>query len=167
MSISKNIKVRYLKRKKIASKKRTAQLKRPELFSKVLLVLNESGEALVREAKSAFPAAEIILLHERKEKEDQSSHGTYTVNASDFNLTGNLKSDKLNSLLHTEFDLIVDLSTDSVLLTFLIRHIKSSLVIGKMEHPNLALYDLFFDKSVTDNQFIQTIVKQLNQLIKK
>jgi hypothetical protein len=167
MSIARNIKTRFLKRKQIDSKKRAVILKRPELFSKILLVLNASDDTLVQAARSAFPAAAIQVLHLRKEKEDTSAEGYYTARSTDFNLTGILKNDKLNRLLQTEFDLLIDLSTDSVILTYLVQHIKSSLIIGKMEHPGFEMYDLFFNQSATDKEFLQQIVQQLNQLIKK
>jgi len=167
MSISKNIKSGFLKRKRIEAQKRTILLKRPELFSKVLLVVNTPDNALNQAARTNFPAAEINTLFIRKEKENQSLANTYSVHATDFNLTGNLKSDKLSSLIQTEFDLLIDLSKDSELLTYLVRHLKSTLIVGQMNHPNEMLYDLFFEKSGSDQAFLNVIVTQLNQLIKK
>jgi hypothetical protein len=167
MSIAANIKARYLKQKQVPAYKRTVVLKRPDAFLKVLLIINEANNDLIHKAGSVFPKAFINVLYLRTEKEDHSLERRYTVHAADFNLTGRLKNDKLNRLLETEFDLLIDLSEDSALLTYLFHRIKSTLVIGKLGHKHAAGYDLMFERTGPEVDFLDLIIKQLNQLIQK
>ena len=167
MSISSNIKNRYLKRKQNPAQKRTILLKKPDAFSKVLLVMNEPNANLVQKATTLFPKAYIYELYIRKEKEDHSLERRFTVHAADFNLTGHLKNDKLNRLLETEFDLVIDLSQDSALLTHLFFRLRSTLFIGKLGHNHADGYDLLLEQTGSDADFLDLIIKQLNLLTQK
>ncbi|MBI3134674.1 MAG: hypothetical protein HYZ14_08390 [Bacteroidetes bacterium] len=130
-------------------------------------MLNAEDEALQKHAASVFRNAEINVLYPRSSKQDKSPNFCFSVHSSDFNLTGNLKNDKIAGLLQTEFDLLIDLSDDSGLLKYLAQSINASLVIGTLEMAADGSCDLFFDKLGTNSEFLGEIVKQLNQLIKK
>jgi hypothetical protein len=166
MSILSNINQRFLKGKISARESSVISLKKPNQFLKILVITNQKDETLVNEAKIAFSNAEINALYLRKEKEDKSQQFNYTVHPSDFNLTGRVKNDKLNKLLFMGFDMVIDLSDDSVYLKFILAQIKSTLVLGKIGEHQFQLHDLFFDAEKKDSDFIKTVVKQLNVLTK-
>lgn len=64
------------------------------------------------------------------------------------------------------FDMVIDLSDDSVYLKFILSQIKSTLVLGKIGEHEFQLHDLFFDAEKINANFIRTVVKQLNVLTK-
>ncbi|MBK7129781.1 MAG: hypothetical protein IPM74_05250 [Crocinitomicaceae bacterium] len=165
MSLTDSFKQNFLK-KKIKPTDRRSQiiLKKPEAFSKILIIAEKLDEEMMQQIGKVFSHAEINCCSLRKEKEDQSGKFRYTVHPSDFNLTGRLKNDKLTKLQSIQFDLTIDLSGDSDLLKYFLCTTKSSLIIGKMEHFESALYDIFLDAGQNNLQFIANIEKQLNQL---
>lgn len=166
MSLSQSIKYRFLKRKKRAAFKHLVLLKKPADYAKILILIEKPSESLASQAAAIFKHAEINLLSERSEKEDHSNQFRYTVHPADFNLTGTLKNDKLNKLILTEFDLIIDLSGNSVLLNYLLKQLRATLTIGPMHSENQELYDLFFEKKSDHTEFLDQIQKQLNLLTK-
>ncbi|MBK9191697.1 MAG: hypothetical protein IPM77_09385 [Crocinitomicaceae bacterium] len=165
MSITDNIKSGFLKRKKNVAEKRNVVLKNPAVFSKILIVGDKENESLLKSAQSLFPNAEINSLFQRKEKEDKTSKFRFAVHPSDFNLTGHLKNDKLTKLIQTEFDLVLDLSHDSVFLNELTSRIKNTLFVGRMIQDSDSRYDLFFNGE-SDEEFLNQTVKQLKLLTK-
>lgn len=165
MSFLSNINGRFVKKKISFSEKRTVILKKPVEFLKILLVSNEKDDAFSDAAKTGFPNAEINFLFLRNEKEDKSGQFNYSVHSTDFNLTGKLKNDKLSKLLHSEFDMVVDLSENSVYLRYILTQIKSTLVIGKINEGEIQVHDLCLNPSDQKSEFIKTILKQLNHLI--
>jgi len=165
MSISDNIKSGFLKRKKYSSMNRQVLLKNPAAFSKILMVTEKENESIFKSAESLFPNAEINILYHRKEKEDKTSKFRFAVHPSDFNLTGHLKNDKLTKLVQTEFDLVIDLSHDSVFLNELTSRIKNTLFVGRMNHGSESRYDLFLNGE-SDEEFLNQTVKQLKLLTK-
>jgi hypothetical protein len=166
MSILSNINQRFLKGKISARQSSVISLKKPNQFLKILILTNQKDESLINETKNAFPNAEINSLYLRKEKEDKTPQFNYSVHPSDFNLTGRVKNDKLNKLLFMGFDMVIDLSDDSVYLKFILAQIKSTLVLGKIGEHEFQLHDLFFDAEKVNADFIKTVVKQLNVLTK-
>lgn len=166
MSIFSNLNIRFIKRKISARESSVISLKKPNQFLKILLITNQKDEAMINEAKIAFSNAEINALYLRKEKEDKSQQFNYTVHPSDFNLTGRVKNDKLNKLLFMGFDMVIDLSDNSVYLKFILSQIKSTLVLGKIGEHEFQLHDLFFDEEKINADFIRTVVNQLNVLTK-
>ncbi|MBK9591358.1 MAG: hypothetical protein IPO32_07585 [Crocinitomicaceae bacterium] len=166
MSFFSNINQRFLKGKISARESSVISLKKTNQFLKILVITNQKDEHLINEAKIAFSNAEINALYLRKEKEDKSPQFNYTVHPSDFNLTGRVKNDKLNKLLFMGFDMVIDLSDDSVYLKFILAQIKSTLVLGKIGEQEFQLHDLFFDPEKINADFIKTVVKHLNVLTK-
>lgn len=165
MSITDNIKAGFLRRKKHATDKRSVILKKTDAFSKILIVTEKENESLLRNVETSFPNAEINALFLRKEKEDKSTKFRFAVHPSDFNLTGHLKNDKLTKLIQTEFDLVLDLSRDSVFLNEMTSRIKNTLFVGRMNQDSDSRYDLFFTGE-SDDEFLNHTVKQLKLLTK-
>lgn len=166
MSISSNINQRFIKSKISSRESSVISLKKPSQFLKILVISNEKDEILISAAKNAFPNAEINSLCKRKEKEDKSESFHYTVHPSDFNLTGRIKNDKLNKLVAMGFDMVIDLSDDSIHLKYILSQIKSSLILGKIDEHEFQLHDLFFEGENINADFIRTVVTQLNVLTK-
>ncbi len=166
MSIFSTINQRFIKGKIAARESSVISLKKPIEYLKILVITNQKDETLINETKIAFPNAEINALYLRKEKEDNSQQFNYTVHPSDFNLTGRVKNEKLNKLLFMGFDMVIDLSDDSVYLKFILAQIKSTLVLGKIGEHEYQQHDLFFDAEKINADFIKTVVKQLNVLTK-
>lgn len=166
MKITENIKVNFLKKKskKTVAKNRQVKIKLPQEFLKVLIISNSENESLFKSAETVFVNAELNALFLRKQKEDNSSQFRYSVNSSDFNLTGGLKNDKLTKLLRSHFDLVIDLSNDSELLKYFLQTIESDLVIGKLGNAVDELHDLFFEFGSNEENFLTTIKTQLNHL---
>jgi len=164
MSLTENIKTGYLKRQAKTAEKRFVQLKRPDQFLKILILVDEKNDHLMSLAALKFKNAEMNQLYVRTGKEDESQEFQYAVHASDFNLTGRLKNDKLKKLLGYEFDLILDLSSNPVYLDYFLRNLKSTLVIGPMSEKLNDRFDLFFEGDQNNEAFLNLIVKQLNQL---
>lgn len=166
MSIFSNINQRFIKGKISARESSVISLKKPNQFLKILVITNQKDDSLMMEAKNAFSNAEINALYLRKEKEDKSLQFHYTVHPSDFNLTGRVKNDKLNKLLFMGFDMVIDLSDDSIYLKFIVSQLKSTLILGKIGEHEFQLHDLFFDTEKINADFIRTVVKQLKVLTK-
>ena len=164
MKLIDNIKTVRLKKKKNNASKRTVRLKLPGKFETVLIVSEVNNEQVLRSAAAVFPNAEIKALSVRTKKHDESPQFRYTIHPVDFSLTGALKNDKLKRLFNTNFDLIVDLSEESVLLKHFLGGLKSELVVGKMGSPNEDLHDLLLEPGDNDESFLITIKTQLNLL---
>ena len=166
MKIIDNIKQSFLKKKskKSVAKNRQVKIKLPQEFLKVLIISNNENDSLYKSAETVFLNAEVNALFLRKQKEDHTSQFRYSVNASDFNLTGVLKNDKLNKLIRSHFDLVVDLSNDSELLNYFLHTIESDLVIGKLGNTVDDLHDLFFEFGANELSFLTTVKTQLNHL---
>lgn len=165
MSLTDSFKRNFLKKKiKPTDRRSEIILKKPAAYSRILILMQKQDEELIRHISSVFSNAEINVCSLRDEKEDQSGKFKYTVHPSDFNLTGTIKNDKLTKLQSIQFDLTIDLYTDSDLLKYFLCTTKSSLIIGSMANLDSGLYDLFLDEGQDNRQFIDTIEKQLNQL---
>lgn len=168
MSFGTNIKTSFIRRKIASfSEPKTARLKKPEIYTTVLLVTNLPDADLLKEAALHFSTAEITSLFNRKEKEDHASRFHYSVHPSDFNLTGQLKNDKLVKLLQKEFDLVIDLSKDSVFLDFLVHQMKSNLLVGTMDKLEDPKYNLVCEAQPTNQRFLNEVIKQLKQFAQK
>ncbi|MCG8575828.1 MAG: hypothetical protein MI810_13155 [Flavobacteriales bacterium] len=154
-------------RKKIAgiNPAKAIQIKPPTSYKKILLISEEEKEGFEKLIKTVFPDAKTHLLHFRKTKEDQSGLHDYSVHATDFNLTGNLKNDKLSGLRKAQFDLILDLSSDSVIMDYFTRSIKAELVVGKKGTHKTA-HDLTIEYGHDYISFLENLKHQLELLSK-
>lgn len=164
MSFFPKIERHFIVKKTKIEAERKIILKKHDQFQKLLLVCNQYDDKLVNKAKECFIHAEINSLYLRKQKKDTSGHFNFTVHSSDFNLTGKIKNDKLNKLTQTGFDMIVDLSENSDYLKYLISQTKNTLLIGKMDSSEKPFHDLLLSPENEKSDFIQTIIKQLNNL---
>jgi len=166
MKMIENIKVGFLKKKSKNSSKKDRQvlIKNMEQFLEVLIISNEENESFFKSAETVFLNAELKAIFLRKQKEDKTGQFRYSVHQSDFNLTGALKNDKLTKLIHTKFDLVVDLSNDSELLNYVLHNIDSTLIIGKLGSRNENLHDLFLEFGLNEESFLKNINNQLNHL---
>jgi hypothetical protein len=117
-----------LLRKKIA--KRTARLLSPEKVNSLLYIADENPVHFKEEIQRQFPHAQISFLYPRKEKNSDAPQGHYDYHNADLNLTGKIKSDKLNEVLRTRFDLILDLSDRNPIGDFLFRQLEYGFSIG-------------------------------------
>jgi hypothetical protein len=164
MRLVDNIKSGFLKKKKTERAPRKVVIQKADQFLSVLLVTNSENEILLRSAATVFPNAELKSLFLRSKKVDESAVLRYSVHASDFNLTGLLKNDKLQKLFHTKFELVVDLSEGSQFLDYFLRGIESNLVIGRIGGANEELYDLLLEKGHNNDAFLLNMKQQLNLL---
>mgnify|MGYP000480291192 CR=1 FL=1 len=154
--------------KKRAIKKKTDKLKsekkvviRPlEAYKKILLISIEEKQGFRKDIEGVFPMSKTHHLHFRPIKEDRSVGFDYSVHPSDFNLTGVLKNDKLSNLTKDHFDLVLDLSTDSVTLDYFTKSVSADLVIGRMSAQKEA-HDLRVEYGTDDRSFLNNVKHQL------
>lgn len=155
----------WLKRGAVQSRpNRKPELKKPADFHEILIISDEDAQNLLPHISSLFRHAKISFFSRREQKEDQSAHGNYTYHSNDLNLTGKVKSDKLNKLLNIKFDLIVDLSKNEPLNVFLIKKLNHSFMIGKSDSEKSLLCDLMIPYKENDELFFNEIQQQLTLL---
>ncbi|NOQ73694.1 MAG: hypothetical protein GQ574_16930 [Crocinitomix sp.] len=165
MAGTENIKKLFIKQKKVArDPDRKPILKTMDQFNELLLIADADPSNLANELSAAFRHAKISFLFPRKNKEDNTAHGTYCYHASDLNLTGKIKNDKLKQLMQIQFDLILDLSTDEILNQYLLKKLSASFIIGKKGIEKSEMYDLLVSETTNNEEFIQTITKQITLL---
>ena len=136
----------------------------PDSYKKILLISNTNNPGISDKIHSFFPNAEAYQLYQRPEKDDRSGNHQYAVHDSDFNLSGSLKNVKLTKLLKESFDLVIDLSRNSVPLSFFAGSISSGLIIGRLTTQRGNIYDLLIDYGKDENEFLENIKKQLTLL---
>lgn len=165
MQLFDKIKSNYL-RKKIAvnSERNCLELLPSESYHKILYILENESESFKEAIKKKFPGSYPHHLFIRNIKTDTAIGHNYSVHDSDFNLTGNLKNDKLIQLSKMKFDLIIDLSNNSALLNYFIHAIPASLIIGKMNAENSYLHDLFIESTGSDMDFLENIKNKITLL---
>jgi hypothetical protein len=113
-----------------AGQKRLARLVPPEDVLTLLIMANEDPHYLSGELRRLFPNARISYCYPRSQKTSEAPQGTYDYHPSDLNLTGKVKSDKLQELLRSSFDLVLDLSDKNLIGDFLFQQIKVGFSIG-------------------------------------
>jgi hypothetical protein len=65
-----------------------------------------------------------------------------------------------------DFDLLIDLSKDSALLSFFVNQSKASLKVGPMKTKKISTYDILVDLDGNSTQQIDSIFSHLNTLKK-
>lgn len=161
-----SLKEKFVQKRIRDIQKHPVQLKKPEAFTRIILVTNSYDEELFEAAKKGFTNAEINMLYLRKSKQDESTKFHYSIHPADFNLTGHLKNDKLQKLLQINFDLILDLSENLIYLKYLVSQMHTTLSIGKLKTDSIQSHDLTCEFNQSKNEFIITVVHQLNLLTK-
>ena len=110
--------------------KRQAKLVSPENVLSLLVMANEDPDYLSGELRRLFPNARISYCYPRSEKNSTAPQGAYDYHPSDLNLTGKVKSDKLQELLRSSFDLVLDLSDKNLIGDYLFQQLKLGFSIG-------------------------------------
>ena len=160
------VKNRYLKKRGQEPQNRLKWISHPSKVKKLLLITNEEQKSIKRKCEELFQNASVLHLYEREIKVDNSKGFYYTVHKSDFNLTGKLKNDKLVNLSKMEFDLLIDLSSDSEELDYFLRTVRAGLKVGDLTTKDKTAYDLFLNFASKDSQAIEQIHTQLAYLTK-
>lgn len=167
MSSLDNIKKAFIKRKKAKrSKKRVPILKPLDAYKEILIFSNEDKSALTDVISTIFKQAKITFCYERYQKEDDTGLNSYSYHLGDLNLTGKIKNDKLNQLVQTPFDLVLDLSNEEQLPLFILEKLNQSFMIGKKGLEKVYLYDLIIENYEKDGDFLNTIKQQITLLSK-
>lgn len=162
MSEPGGLKKNFLKRKLKGNRaNRKPVLKSPDNFRSILVVADSDKSYLENTIHQLFRLAKINFLFPRKEKEDKTDSNRFSYHPSDFNLTGIIKNDKLNKLIQTEFDLVLDLSKNGLIETFLIEQINPSFLIGKLNQKESYLHDLIIEDDENETTFLEKINTQI------
>ncbi|MEO9531802.1 MAG: hypothetical protein ABJG68_13560 [Crocinitomicaceae bacterium] len=132
----------------------------------ILLVTNEEEKSTKKKVEAQFPNCAVHQLYIRPIKEDRSVGFYYTVHNVDFNLTGNLKNDKLKNLESMDFDLLLDLSDNSTLLQYFINRSKAAMKVGKLNTNCIEQYDLLVDFGQSVDNTISEIFEKITLLTK-
>jgi len=178
MNLIYKIKINALKRRKIKSETRKIALKKAHEITKLVVVIQNENAYVKTRIKEVFSNAEIHVLTIRDKKLDESENDLFTLHFADFNLTGQLKNDKLKRLQQHQFDLIIDLSSNLEskakpfrnanveLLRCFTQTIQAQLIIGMLNKENNEWCDILVESGNSPIDFIQNIEKQLNLLTK-
>lgn len=160
-----SLKEKILNRTKSLSRKPT--LKSPGNHKKILLITNSDNPKLPTNLTVSYPNSELFFLHSTtagERKQQQSKEKVYTYHKSDVNLTGKIKNDKLNQLLQIQFDLVLDLSDDEPIGTFLIKKLNQSFMIGLNGLKKSLLYDLITQKGLNEEDSLRIMTQHLTLL---
>ena len=151
-----------LARKK--AKKRTAVLLPPDLVSSLLFISNDNPVHFKDEIQRNFPQAKISFLHPRKDKVSEAPQGYYDYHQADFNLTGKIKNDKINELLNTSFDLVIDLSDRNPLGDYLYSQLQYGFSVGCSKTEQDEKHDLIIRGNTDELACIKAANTQLTLL---
>lgn len=154
----------FLKKRSQNNQSRAVWLKPMAAIRSVLLVTNNEDKSAKKLLEEQFPKSKVHHLYHREIKEDRSVGFYYTVHKSDFNLTGNLKNDKLKNLENFNYDLLLDLSQNSELLDYFIKKSDAACKIGKFGSQKADSYDLMVNFGSKNSESVMNIIKQLNAL---
>lgn len=146
---------------------RKPALKSPDALKKILVITNSSNPKLLTHLTNSYANSDLFYLYPSalgKQKEDQTTGQDYTFHKSDVNLTGKIKNDKLNQLLQIQFDLVLDLSDDEPIGTFLIKKLNQSFMIGQNGLNKSFLYDLLTQKGSNDEETLRIMTQHLTLL---
>ena len=157
----KKIKNSLIKKKSNLKTNRSVQLKKPNLIKSILLVVNEKNKSIKQIVETQFSTARVHLLYTRDVKIDSSEDFYISTHYSDFNLTGQLKNDKLINLNKMSFELLIDLSKNSNLLDFFIKRSTANLKVGAIDSEKTKNYDLLVDAGTTNHEYIKNIYNHL------
>lgn len=135
-----------------------------DTYKNILFIEENLNPSTVDYLKSVFPNAKTSTLTFRQKKEDESSANSYFVHDSDFNLSGHLKNVKLTELLNQSFDLVLDLSRNSVPLSYIISSLKPGLIVSAEDKTLDHASDLKVAFGSSGIDFINNVKKQLNLL---
>lgn len=158
------LKKSFLKKRAQNNLSRTVWMKPIEEIRSILLVSNGEDKSAKKRLETEFPKAKVHLLHLREIKEDRTIGFYYSVHTSDFNLTGNLKNDKLKNLERFSYDLLVDLSHNSELLDYFVNKSDAACKIGEFGSAKANTYDLMVNFKSKSSETIENVIKQLNTL---
>lgn len=158
------MKKRFVKKKAAEGSIRSVGLKKPTEIRSVLLISDSDSKSLKRKVEELFSGASVYHLFPRDIKEDRTRGFYYSVHPSDFNLTGNLKNDKLANLEKMPIELLLDLSSDSKELNFFVNRTTSELKVGNIYSNKTEYYDLLLEYATTEIQCVEDIVTHLNTL---
>ena len=161
MSTVKNV---FLKKRGKINLSRTVWMKPTAQLRSILLVSNNEDKGTKKILEEEFGKAKVHHLHLRDIKEDRTVGFYYSVHSSDFNLTGNLKNDKLKNLEKFSYDLLVDLSHDSELLDYFVNKSDASFKVGEFGSQKADSYDLMVNFSSKNSDSVLNVIKQLNLL---
>lgn len=154
----------FLKKKGKVTGSRQVVLMAPSAAKTVLLVSNTEDKSLKRKVEELFENASVYHLFPREIKEDRSVGFYYSVHSSDFNLTGNVKNDKLLVLLKTRVDILLDLSFGSEQLDYFVLQGNAGLKIGRMDSDKAEEYDLQLTFQNSEIKNVENIYEKLNTL---
>lgn len=154
----------FLKKRARNNLSRTVWIKSSSEIRSVLLVCNNEDKSAKKILEEEFPKAKVHLLHLRETKEDRSIGFYHSVHSSDFNLTGNLKNDKLKNLEKFSYDLLVDLSKNSELLNYFVNKSDASFKVGEFGSKKSNSYDLMVNFASKSSDSVLNVIKQLNLL---
>lgn len=155
------IKNTFLKKKSERFTERRTYLMNPIEVKSVLIISNTENTGLKRKIEELFEAASVYHLFERDIKEDRTVGFYYSVHHSDFNLTGNLKNDKLKNLERLDVDLLLDLSSGSEQLNYFVSRMRSALKVGDITSHKAYLYDLMIEFKPNEIQNVENIYNQM------
>ncbi|WP_027419356.1 DUF6913 domain-containing protein [Crocinitomix catalasitica] len=148
-----------------AVNKRYIQIRGLDEYKNVLVLKERFPEGLEKNVKALFPKAKFTFISERKNKNIDPKKlikkDHYTVHLSDFNLTGILKNDNLNTAVGNKFDLALDLSQESLLLQYIMVLAQAELIVGKISNDDFILHDLLIEPGTTDDEFLKNVKKNI------
>ena len=154
----------FLKKKSTSPINRSISLKSISQMRTILLITNGEEKSTKKSVESQFQNCAVHQLFIRPIKEDRAIGFYYTVHNSDFNLTGNLKNDKLKNLESIDFDLLIDLSEESTLLQYFINKSKAAMKVGKLNTCHIEQYDLLVKFQTTHSETIKEIFEKIKLL---
>jgi hypothetical protein len=162
----KKIKESFLKKKSQSALNRMVRVVKPDQVKTLLLIVNEESKTSKRLVEDLFSNASVHMLFERAIKTDSTVGFYYSVHDSDFNLTGNLKNDKLLNLSKMQFELLLDLSSDSELLSYFSKNSTANFKVGNMNRKDIQTFDLLIEYGKTDAESIKQIFSTLITITK-
>ena len=166
MGIFDTYKIKLLLKKvnKITAK-RDIRIPTIDKYHSILILLDKNDLSLKKELESIFKNSKISILYNRKKEElpIKEEKYIYSYYKSDLGF-GKIKRERLLGLLYTNFDLVIDFSTNTTEFNYFVKKSKSTLKIGDLHSTKNYLYDLLVDRSNSDSNFIENIKRQINTL---
>lgn len=166
MGLLDNYKIKLLLKKvNITSTKREVYIPTIDKFYSALIILDKKDMAIKAKLESIFTNSKISILYKRTEEEVPSEENKYiySYHKSDLGF-GKIKREQLLGLLHTNFDVVIDFSSNTTEFNYFVKKSKSTLKVGDLHSTKNYLYDLLVDRSNSDSDYIENIKLQINTL---
>ncbi len=161
-----NFKIKLLVKKiNVNSNKRDIKVLPVEKYHSILILFDQEELLIKEQLESIFESSKISMLYRRTESDlpVEEKKYIYSYNKSDLGF-GKIKRERLLGLLYTNFDLVIDFSTDITEFNYFVKKSKSTLKIGDLHSTKNYLYDLLVDRGNSDSDYIDNIKLQINIL---